>query len=90
MRIEDYAAMAKISLSETERIQVSAQAEALVESFGALEHIKTDNVDVLVTVLDMKNVFRDDVAVKTVPRETLLSNAPEQYGGYFQVPKTLE
>ena len=90
MRIEDYAAMAKISLSETERIQVSAQAEALVERFGALEHIKTDNVDVLVTVLDMKNVFRDDVAVKTVPRETLLSNAPEQYGGYFQVPKTLE
>ena len=90
MRIEDYAAMAKISLSETERIEISTQVEILIESFGALENIKTDTVDVQVTVLDVKNVFRGDVVVKNVPRETLLSNAPEQYGGYFQVPKTLD
>ena len=90
MRIEDYARMAKIALSEAEQTEVSARADILVESFAALENIKTDGVDIQVTVLDIKNVFRDDVVVKNVSRETLLSNAPKQYGGYFQVPKTLD
>ena len=90
MGIEAYAEMAKISLSETEARELSAEMNRLVASFGALAHIRTEGVDVQVTVLDMNNVFRDDVVVKTVSRETLLANAPEQYDGYFQVPKTLD
>ncbi|MCL2376853.1 MAG: Asp-tRNA(Asn)/Glu-tRNA(Gln) amidotransferase subunit GatC [Defluviitaleaceae bacterium] len=89
MRIEDYADMAKIALTEDEKKSFSAQVNILTESFDILKSIDTESVKALVTVLDIKNVFRDDVAAKTVPRETLLANAPEQYGGYFQVPKTL-
>jgi hypothetical protein len=44
----------------------------------------------LVTVLNVQNDFREDIAVKFMPREELLSNAPEQYDGYFQVPRTIE
>jgi len=90
MRIEKYADMAKILLSEVEQKEISAQADMLVESFGALENINTEGTGVQVTVLNIKNTFRDDVVVKAVTRETLLSNAPEQYNGYFQVPKTLD
>lgn len=90
MDIDIYESMTKILLSESERSEISAQADKLVSSFAALESINTSNVDVLFTVLDIKNVFRDDVAVKEISKETLLSNAPEQYDGYFQVPKTLE
>jgi aspartyl/glutamyl-tRNA(Asn/Gln) amidotransferase C subunit len=42
------------------------------------------------TVLDVKNVFREDVSKKFDSREVLLSAAPEQYGGYFQVPKAID
>ena len=90
MDISKYADMAKISLSESEHKKISAQVDRLIESFSALEGIDTDGIDVQVSVLDIKNVLRDDVAIKTVTRETLLSNAPEQYNGYFQVPKTLD
>lgn len=90
MDIDIYESMTKMLLSEPERSEISAQADRLVNSFAALESINTNDVDVLFTVLDIKNVFRDDAAIKEISKETLLSNAPEQYDGYFQVPKTLE
>lgn len=87
--IRKYEGMAKVSLSETERNWVSSCAELLLKSFDELEKIDTD-AEPLITVLDIKNVFREDVASKIISREELLSNAPEQYDGYIQVPKTLE
>ena len=44
----------------------------------------------LVSVLDIKNVLREDIEAKTISRDEILENAPEQYDGYFQVPGTLE
>ena len=88
--LRKYESMAKLDLPETERQGLSSQAESLIESFSALESIDTTNVEPLVSVLDIQNVFRDDVAEKLMSREELLSNAPEQYNGFFQVPKTLD
>ena len=90
MDIKKYEVMAKIDLPETERQWVWSRAEKLVESFSALENIDTSAVDPLVTVLDIKNILRDDIVKKIITRDELLSGAPEQYDGYFQVPKTLD
>ena len=88
--IKEYEAMAKLDLPETERQKLSGRVEELLNSFSALERIDTAGTRPLVTVLDIQNIMRNDVAGKFVTREELLSNAPEQYDGYFQVPKTLE
>jgi len=88
--IRNYEAMAKLDLPETERQWVKERVEKLLESFSALENIDTANTEPLVTVLNIQNVMREDEAKKFITREELLSNAPEQYDGYFQVPKTLE
>ena len=88
--IKKYEAMAKIDLPEAERQWVSGRAEKLIESFSALESIDTAGTEPLVTVLNIQNILRNDVAIKIITREELLSNAPEQYDGYFQVPKTLD
>ena len=88
--IKIYEAMAKLNLPETERQWVKDRVEKMLESFSALENIDTTNTEPLVTVLDIHNVMREDIAKKFITREELLSNAPEQYDGYFQVPKTLE
>lgn len=90
LNIKEYESMAKLDLPENEREWVSGCAEMLVESFGELSKIEASDVQPLVTVLDVQNVLREDVSAKMIPREELLSNAPEQYDGYFQVPKTLE
>ena len=89
--INDYEAIAKLKLSDAERELISAGVEMLTGSFKALESVDTSSTEPLVTVLDICNVLRDDVApVKTISRDELLSGAPEQYNGYFQVPKTLD
>ena len=88
--IKDYEAMAKLELPEAERQWVSACADRLLQSFERLGDADAGDAPPLVTVLDVQNVLREDVAVKLLPREALLANAPEQYDGYFQAPKTLD
>ena len=87
---DTYEALNKLSLSEDERSRISGCADMLVESFQILEGIDTSGVIPLVTVLDIQNVLREDVHVKTIPRDELLLGAPDRSGGYFRVPKTLE
>ena len=88
--IKNYEAMSKLDLSETERGWVSDRADMLMDSFNQIAGIDTSGVESLITVLDVENVLREDISVKMLPREELLSNALEQYEGYFQVPKTLD
>ena len=87
--IKEYEAMAMLDLPDHEREALSKRFVALAESFTALERIDTENVEPLVTVLNLNNVMREDVFEKFLTRDEILSNAPEQYDGYFQVPGTL-
>ncbi len=88
--IEDYEAMTKISLSEDEKTIVSGYMNMLLDSFKKLEDTDVSGVVPLISVLDVKSPMRDDIAIKTISREELLSNAPEQHDGYFQVPRTVD
>ena len=88
--IKKYEAMVKLALPEDERQWITEQADKLLEGFSALESVGTEGVEPLVTVLDMESILREDAAKKVITRGELLSNAPEQYNGYFQVPKTLD
>ena len=85
-----YEAMAKLTLNEDEREWALAAVARLEDRFASLAAVDTENVEPLVSVLDMENVFREDVAAQLVSREELLAAAPEESDGYWQVPKTLE
>ena len=87
---KNYEAMAKLNLTEDERKWVCGCADLLIHSFKALENADVSGVEPLVTVLDIQNVLREDSVVKTISRDELMRAAPEQYDGYFQVPKALD
>jgi aspartyl/glutamyl-tRNA(Asn/Gln) amidotransferase C subunit len=38
-------------------------------------------------VVDLANVFRDDVACKSLTKEEALNNAPKTENGYFKSPR---
>jgi len=78
--------MAMLELSEVERERVRERFDGVVAGFSALSSYDLDGVEPLVSALDLNNVMRDDVACKTISRDELLMNAPEQHDGYFQVP----
>ena len=88
--LKEYEAMAKLNLPAEEAETISRTAETLQAAFDQLAAIETAQTKPMVTVLDLHTVLREDVVNQTISRETLLDTAPEQYDGYFQVPKTLE
>ena len=88
--IEKLASAKKLKLTDEEKDFIADKKKLLEDSFAVLAQINTDSVEPLVSVLGAENILRDDVAIKMISREELLKNAPEQYDGYFQVPKTLE
>ena len=85
-----YEPMAKLSLDNESRAVADDIIARLEREFEKMEKIDTEGVEPLVTVLDLKNVLREDVSAQIVSRDTLLENAPEEYDGYFEVPKTIE
>ncbi|MDR0490018.1 MAG: hypothetical protein LBH28_02060 [Oscillospiraceae bacterium] len=87
--IREYEDMMMFDLPSGVRERLGSCLNALAGSFAALEQADTDGALPLVTVLDLNNILREDVSMKLVSRDELLSNAPEQYDGYFQVPGTL-
>ena len=90
MNIDDYAKSARFSLSDDERGFISSRAEDFKKSFEAIKSINPENITPMYTVLNEKNILREDTANKFISRDILLSFAPEQYGGYFQVPKAID
>jgi len=88
--IKAYEAMAMLDLPDGERMELAQRMDDLTGGFAALEQIDTEGVMPLVSVLELHSVLREDVPGKLLIREEILSNAPEQYDGYFQVPGTLE
>jgi len=88
--LKNYEAMAKLCLPDDEAAWALEKINMMTDSFKKLEEIDTDGVEPLVSVLDMTNVMREDESTKMLPREEILRQAPMQYDGYFQVPKTIE
>jgi len=90
INIRDFEAMAMLDLADAERAALSGFLGDLTEGFAVLEQVDTDGAEPLVSVLSLNNILREDIAGKLLSRVEVLSNAPVQYDGYFQVPGTLD
>ena len=90
MDLQSYERMVKIELTPEERQKAEEVFSDLSAGLDALAAADDGGAEPLVSVLDRKNVLREDVSKQLITREELLANAPEQYDGYFQVPRTIE
>lgn len=88
--VQMYEPMAKLSLDGEMRAWADDVIARLESEFDKMDKVETEGVEPLVSVLELRNVLREDVSAKTFSREVVLENAPEEYDGYFQVPKTIE
>ena len=86
----DYESMAMLDLSDAESLRLKERFDEIAGGFSALDAIDVEGVEPLVSVLDLHNIIREDVSAKSFSREDLLSNAPEQHDGYFQVPAAID
>ena len=62
-----------------------------MESYeAALQEIPTETVEVMVHVMPLTNILRDDIQSQPFTRESLLEGAPEHTEDSWQVPRLVK
>ncbi|MDQ0272920.1 Asp-tRNA(Asn)/Glu-tRNA(Gln) amidotransferase subunit GatC [Cytobacillus purgationiresistens] len=89
-QVKHVANLARLAISEEEAKAFKNQLDAIISFAEELNEVDTDHVEPTSHVLDMKNVLREDKAVKGLPQEEVLKNAPEHQDGYVKVPSIIE
>jgi aspartyl-tRNA(Asn)/glutamyl-tRNA(Gln) amidotransferase subunit C len=85
-QVKHVANLARLEISEDEVERFTKQLDAIITFAEQLNELDTANVEPTYHVLDMKNVFREDIKEKGLPREEVLKNAPDHQEGQIKVP----
>ena len=80
----------QLSLTENEKEEFLAFYDNMEKELEQLTALDTDNVEVMVHVLPIMTVVREDKVIKKYSREELQKGAPETTEGYWQVPRLVE
>lgn len=82
--------LARLTFSEEDEQKFTTQLDAIIGYAELLNELDTTNVEPTYHVLDLKNVMREDIPEKGLPREEVLKNAPDHQDGQVRVPSVLE
>src|ERR1035438_10153730 len=93
--VEHVARLARLSLTEEEKEQYTAQLGQILGYVEKLSQLNTDGILPTSHVLPLANVWREDKAEPSTSEtlgspEDLLANAPEREGPLFKVKKVIE
>ena len=78
--------LAHLKLTGEEIKLFTEQLGNILQYFEKLEELDTEDVVPTAYSISVKNVMREDVVKKSLPREEGLKNAPDQKDGHFRVP----
>ena len=87
--VEYVSALSHLRFSDEEQAQLVDQMNAILTYMEKLNTLDTTDVSPTSHVLNLKNVFREDVVEGSLTQEEALQNAPAADKGHFTVPKVL-
>lgn len=90
INIDYVAKLARIALSEDEKIKFSEQLVSILGYVEKLEELDTEGVEPTAHPYPMENVWQEDVVTSALPVEEALRNAPKQRQNMIVVPKVVE
>lgn len=90
MEIGHVALLARLKLTDEETKLFSRQVGGIIEYIDKLNELDVKDIEPTAHVLQVKNVFREDKARPSLPREKALQNAPESNDNFYRVPKIIE
>jgi len=90
MDIEKVARLARLELSEEEKVTFGNQLEQILTYMEQLNRLDTTGVEPTSHAIPVHNVFREDETRPSFPQEEVLSISPDQENGHFKVPRIIE
>jgi aspartyl-tRNA(Asn)/glutamyl-tRNA(Gln) amidotransferase subunit C len=89
-KVEHIAELAKLGLTEEEKLKFCEQLSAILEYAQMLQKLDTEAIPPTATVLPLQNVMRPDEIAPSFSQEDILANAPDVAEGCFRVRAILE
>jgi aspartyl-tRNA(Asn)/glutamyl-tRNA(Gln) amidotransferase subunit C len=87
--VEHIAKLAKLEFSDAEKEKFTHQFNDILKYMEQLNTVDTTDVEPLAQVIDLQNVFREDVVKPSTPTDQALKNAPSATDEHFKVPKVI-
>lgn len=88
-QVEHIARLARLNLTPDEIDRYTTELTVILDYIDQLKAVNTEGVEPQNQFIKAENVFRDDIAEPSLPRDQALANAPQQDGEYFLVPKVI-
>ena len=88
--VEYVAGLAQLSLDEATKDRLLGEMSQILGYMDQLNELDTADVEPMMHVQEMANVYRDDGVRPSLDREAALMNAPKTDDEYFLVPKILD
>jgi aspartyl-tRNA(Asn)/glutamyl-tRNA(Gln) amidotransferase subunit C len=88
--VEHVAMLARLALAEDEVPFFQRQLGAILTEVEKMRLVETEGVPPTSHVIPRTNVFRSDVPVPGLSRDSVMSNAPVAVDGRYSVPTIVE
>ena len=85
--VKHVAKLAELEFDEKDMEKITTQLDRILDHVANVSSVDTEGVPPTSHILDIKNVFREDVAEESVTQEAALKNAPDEENQGFKVPK---
>ncbi|WP_342304095.1 Asp-tRNA(Asn)/Glu-tRNA(Gln) amidotransferase subunit GatC [Methanolobus sp. ZRKC5] len=87
--VEHVGWLARIEIDEKESDAYAQKLNSVLEYFGQLDEVDTEDVPPTYHVADIMNVFREDVVKPSMPQEDVLANTENKQEGNFKAPRIM-
>jgi len=88
--VEYVATLAQLTLDDAAKARMLEDMGKILGYIEKLNELNTDGVEPMMHVLDLANVYREDVVEPSLNHDLALKNAPNTDGEYFLVPRILD
>ncbi len=87
--IKQIAHLAKLTVTDEEIAYYLPQIQKVLSHFSELNDLDTNNIEPLITPVDLKGYLRSDIVEKVISTDELLQTAPDKVGALFKVPPVI-
>ena len=87
--VRHVAVLARLELTEREELRMTEQMNSILSYMDKLRELDTRDVPATTHAIQLENVSREDLVNPSLDRARALSNAPQNDGVNFVVPKVI-
>ncbi|HRA47367.1 MAG TPA: Asp-tRNA(Asn)/Glu-tRNA(Gln) amidotransferase subunit GatC [Thermomicrobiales bacterium] len=84
-QVQAVATLARLGLQPDELERMRDQLSSILTSIEAIDALDTSAIPPTAQTIALTNVLREDIAAPSLPRDTVMANAPRQRDGFFEV-----